>query len=123
MNEDQHPVHLETAARLIRLAAHSAYLLALGHRISGCYEKFKNPQPGDFVWESSSAYMRDRDWHAVGKLLRTAREPIPMEWDVAVNGPRPTEFVWYIELLDGRESRWTNAEFLKVPAEPIRLGG
>lgn len=107
---DQHLI-----ARLIRNASHAAYTLALGSARTGVYKKFTDPQPGDFVWESSTAYIPARDWHAVGRLLRIVQEPMQMEWNEAEDGPRPMERVWYIELLDGRESRWTNCEFLKVP--------
>lgn len=111
-------LHPHTMAKLIRSAAHAAYILALGSRSPGAFNRFKNPKPGDWVWESSTAYWEDRAWNAVGKLLRVEQEPIAMEWDEDKDGPRPTERVWYIELLDGRESRWVNAEFLKVPDCP-----
>jgi hypothetical protein len=113
---------MDIAATLIRRGSHAAYLLALGHA-SGphAYQCFKDPKPGDHVWESSTAYMPSRDWHAVGKLLRIVQEPVAMEWNEQEDGPHPQERVWYIELLDGRESRWTNCEFLKVPMDPRAL--
>ena len=37
------------------------------------------------------------------------------KWDEECEGePAPTERIWYIESLDGKLHRWTNADFIRV---------
>lgn len=94
------------------------------------FNRMRVPRTGDLVLETSSALLwmlgiRQSDWHVaengVGYLLREAREAIP-NWDEAELGePAPTEKIWYIRTLDGRELRWTNADFIAIlPVEGWR---
>lgn len=107
---------------LIERLAHAARSLTL--RGDGCKRAFEwfqqTPQPGDLVFESGAAHRAHRldpgrALLAVGTLVRIAREPYPGDWG---DEPAPLERVYYILGLDGREHRWTNAEFLRVPQAP-----
>jgi hypothetical protein len=86
--------------------------------VNSLYERFKDVRPGDLVVETTTFHMPGRAAiDAVGYLRRVVWEPIA-EWD---DEPRPTEKVFYIRTLDGREYRWTNADFISAPTEfPLR---
>lgn len=78
------------------------------------------PENGDIVY-ASTGLGRNADRICVGKLLRTAREPVWTEDDVkdgSVTEEDLTtclELVWYIETFDGEEVRWVNEKFRRVP--------
>ena len=98
------------------------------------YRRMTNPQPGDLVMETSTAYMRlrnatsewalSRDGHihseaGIGILVKVTWEPYPREegdeWDEEADGPWPTEKCWYLRRLDnGEEFRWTNANCVTI---------
>ena len=82
-------------------------------------ERMQLLRTGDLVVEKSTMGMPSRDLDAVGHLEKIEREPIDMEWDENEDGPKPTESVVYINTLDGRRYRWTNASFLSVPVESL----
>ena len=117
---------------LVQLLAKTAYkiwaLVLVGNpcpSVAATLRDMENPQPGDLVFETSTygGCMRGTDgkWepvglHGVGYLIKIVCEPCKVgEWDVAVDGPIPTEQVIYMRLFDGREMRWTNASVLKIP--------
>lgn len=82
------------------------------------HARMLNYKRGDLVVELSTLYMQDRDLDAVGRLVLVANEPIDYpEWEEEEDGPRPMERVFYIDTLDGRRFRWTNARFLAAPIE------
>lgn len=80
--------------------------------------------PGDLVLECSTIHMRERDGTRLGRLIRTAFEPLwtPEEW-AAKGEDDPDEIpvvqMWYLQLADGREYRWHNARFIAVPTDII----
>jgi hypothetical protein len=88
------------------------------------FERMDKPEPGDLVLETSSAWMwikkrqKVGDWwcaeNAIGTFLRQEWEPIP-NWNEEDEGESaPKERVWYIRSHDGRELRWTNANFIAI---------
>lgn len=119
MSKTEASIDLETLARLVQGATSTAWALALGgtERCLKTYEHMANPQPGDFVMEQSTALMPSRPaLDGVGELLRVTEENRTVaEWDIESDGPIPKERVFYIKTFDGREYRWTNASFVKVP--------
>ena len=73
-------------------------------------------QPGDVVLEITTIGGRHEDGspadaHRLGILRRVAQEPL-CEEDGEVYGH---ETAWHIELPDGREFRWVNAQFIRLP--------
>ena len=94
----------------------------LGHEMSTL-------KPGDLVVEISTVHLgkmrgddrqwEDRDVRGIGYLLRIAQEPVctSEEWNEGNEEPEPvpTLTATYLRLLDGREMRWTNAAFVRVP--------
>ncbi len=81
---------------------------------------FKAIKPGDLVMETSTMFMRGRDEIRIGFLISDEREPMfsDAEWEemkADYKEVRPTEQVFRIKrLIDGKESRWTNASFIRV---------
>jgi hypothetical protein len=115
----------EQVARTIWSATYAAYSLCLAGPTwpdkERRYERMKSPCVGDMVIEVGGG-LREADCsNAVGWLLRETREPVwsPDEWKEAGGGndPIPTERVFYIQTLNGQESRWVNCDFLAVPDE------
>lgn len=116
---------LEHAARLVCSSAYAAYMSTLRGDVPAGSNKNFEAVVGRTVfecmmWRMGKANILD----CVGVLERMEREPICAEeqWRDPVNGygayphdPVPTEQVWYIRTLDGREVRWTNALFVLVP--------
>lgn len=86
-------------------------------------------KPGDLVVEISTVNLgkmrgddrqwEDRDVRGIGYLLRIVEEPFwtAAEWAEQDGGtePIPTHPVTYLRLFDGREMRWENATFVRVP--------
>lgn len=110
---------LEPIARLLQHATNTAWSLALQGtpRSDDAYKHMGNIKPGDMVMETSTALMQSRPaLDGIGELLRVVQEDVPFDdWNVDTDGPIPKERVYYIKTLDGREFRWTNATFVKVP--------
>lgn len=126
MRERARPQKLEGAALhayMLLMAAHTARCLTLhGDSYTPAFNWFQQePAPGDLVFETGTAhrvYRGDpgRALLAVGTLIRTAWEPFPGDWS---DEPKvPLERIYYIRGLDGREHRWTNAQFQRVPNSP-----
>lgn len=89
--------------------------------VQNAYEKMKNPEVGSWVCEITTAGMRGRDpLDAVGVLEKVAAEKIDFNdpdfvWDEEEEGrPHPTETVYYLRTLDGREFRWSNATLVTI---------
>lgn len=84
---------------------------------SSVVKRIEAPAVGDLVVETSTRWTSN-DLDAVGRLLRSADEPVDFGdptyvWDEESEGaPHPTEPVVYIRTLDGRERRWRNCEFV-----------
>lgn len=113
--------------RLFYVSAYQVYLDTLhtcGAPITRkLADAIQNPKPGHLVMETSTIYMPERDESRFGRLLRKTREPCYSSDEWRAQGgkdeePIPTESVWYIELPDGREYRWVNADFIRVLDEP-----
>ncbi|MGB1214951.1 MAG: hypothetical protein ACPG4X_16405 [Pikeienuella sp.] len=110
----------ETAARSIRILGNHAWLATLCSNQTpnqkALFEAMQSPNIGDIVFESSTIYRRSLDLDAVGILLKDCHEPAHTDWDeIEEGGPCPSERVFYVQTLDGREKRWTNASFHCVP--------
>lgn len=119
---------LEEAARLVCCAAYAAYMATLrGDVPAGSHKNFE-AVVGTTVFECMMFRMKKTGiLDCIGVLERMEHEPFCTEehWRDPVNGhgalisePVPTEKVWYIRTLDGREVRWTNALFVRVPDSP-----
>jgi len=130
----------DSVQRLVRLLELSAYKIweavLVGNpckKVEEIYLDMQNPQPGDLVIERttlSRAKIRGakdeiepRGIQGIGYLLKITEEPTwtPEAWAKECGDeckdPIPTEKVIYIQLFDGREIRWTNADVLKIPVE------
>lgn len=128
---------LEELAGLIGIAAYNAYGAVLvgdpAPVTEALYKRMQDVRVGDWVVEQTTILMTGnsgaRHGHyrkaidAVGKLLRITQEKVDFGdpsfvWNEAEEGrPHPTEKCFYIQTLDGREFRWTNASFISVPSE------
>lgn len=130
---------LEKLARDIAVSLYNASGSVLVGKAPPCVfalsHRFRDIRVGDLVVESTTALMDGRRGEkyyrpaldAVGYLLRITWEPIVFSdttfvWDEEIEGqPHPTEKCTYIQTLDGREFRWTNASFISAPTEwPMR---
>lgn len=119
---------LKEAARLACASAYAAYSATLRGDVPVGSRKNFDAVEGKPVFECMMWRMGQNNiLDCIGVLDRTLREPICSEehWRDPVNGhgaypeePVPTEQVWYIRTLDGREVRWTNALFVRVPDGP-----
>lgn len=109
---------LETTSKVLLVAARTLWRSVL----HGCNtpsrvmlsKRMSEPVPGDWVYESSTSYGSGKfpALERLGVLARTTWEPVQMEWNVETDGPHPTEEVFYLDLLDGRQYRWTNANMI-----------
>lgn len=116
---------LEEAARLVCCSAYAAYMATLRGDVPVGSSKNFEAIVGRTVFESMMWRMgKPSILDCIGVLERLEREPICTEEDwrdpvighgAYPNEPVPTEQVWYIRTLDGREVRWTNALFVLVP--------
>ncbi len=121
----------EKMAKAIRSMAHNAYRHTLvsdaPRAVVAAHKRMTNPRPGDLVCEISTISCESRDLEAVGYLQSVTQEPVGFDdpnftWDEKLEGcPRPTEEVFNILTLDGRASRWTNAQFIAALTERINL--
>lgn len=130
---------LEKLARGIAMMAYNASGAVLVGKAPQCVhdlrKRFEDIQVGDLIVEITTAGMDGRRGpkyfrpalDAVGYLVKVTWEPVvwgdpDFVWDEAVEGkPEPTEKCIYINTLDGREFRWTNASFVSAPTEwPMR---
>lgn len=122
-------LNVQQLAREIRALAYNAY----GATMVGSpalsskrfYEATKALAVGDLVVEITTIWRPERDSDAVGYLREIAFEPVDYgpdaePWDEAEEGrPHPTEKVYYINTLDGRQYRWVNASFIAAPTKLI----
>lgn len=123
---------LEPIALAIANAAYNAYSHTLVGRappsVLALHDRLKDIRIGDIVVEITALHTPGRSaLNAVGNLLRVTQEPVVFDdksfvWDDEAEGrPHPRELCTYIQTLDGREYRWTNANFISVAAEwPLR---
>ena len=113
--------------RLAEVTAYNHYLACLvgnpAPRVEAALKRMTAPHVGDLVLEISTIYLPGRTGTRMGRLARIAEEPMyaPEEWDEG-DGPIPTERVWYVELPDGREFRWVNANFIAVLTDITGMG-
>lgn len=122
---------LSTIARIIRGITYNSYDAVLVGSGPPCVHEFRKRmtqiEPGALVIETSTIGMADRDLDAVGYLLEVTQEPVIFGdpyfvWNEADEGrPHPTEAIHYIQTLDGRRYRWSNARFISVPHELLWL--
>jgi hypothetical protein len=127
-------IPLARLAKSIALATYSGWMACCcGNQTNlqaRLFNQGKKIQPGDMVVEISTIWVglpgprnNNNPNHyldSVGVLTKITREPMftPEEWDENTEGePIPTESVYYLNTLDGREFRWTNCEFIRVPNE------
>ena len=118
--------------RLLELAAYKIWDgVLVGSPCAKAVETFndmQNPQPGDLVIETSTLWwakmrmgekMEPRGISGIGYLRSIEWEPFwtAEQWVEQGGGddPIPTEKTIYIQLFDGTEQRWTNADVLKIP--------
>lgn len=111
----------EQLARELGKLIHHAHLLSCCGNPSpnqaAAFERSSNPQPGDWVVETSTFYRHGGP--VVGRLMTTREEPGgDATWDVERDGPRPLVRFWYIELPDGTRARWCNANFVASSSPP-----
>jgi hypothetical protein len=118
--------------RLAEVTAYNLYLATLvgspAPRVRDLGERMRSPRPGDLVLETSTVYREGDHYESLigcrlGRLLRRPRENVYTDAEWVEQGgkpdePIPTEQVWYIELADGREYKWVNADFIAIPEEP-----
>ncbi len=123
-------IEAELLARMLRLVEVNAYCVwsavLCGNqnpRQQRMYERMKDYKIGDLVMEISTIWFKGTDSRfdtsraasRIGVLKNKTREPFP-DWDEEEQGePSPLEEVHYIETLDGRMFRWTNANFVAIP--------
>lgn len=123
---------LQRLARTIRNATYNSYCATLIGTAPECVrrlgERHKELKIGDMVVETSTLGMVGRpDWDGVGYLLRIEWEKVDFgpgaePWDETAEGrPHPTEKVYYIQTLDDREFRWSNASMISVASERLPL--
>ena len=123
---------LERIARSLACSAYTAYYLGLKMGGSPYFQRVSKPRIGDWVVETSSRYQALKTntcLTTVGELLRIEYCPMYSEevWaEQFAEGeepePIPTEDIYVIRLLDGREYRWSNAEFVTVPSTSWHSG-
>jgi hypothetical protein len=114
--------------RLLETTAYNLYLAALLNPRDDAHislnRRMRDPQPGDVVVERSTLGFKRGDGTRCGVLLRKTSEPIytPEQWKEmgGADGEKiPEQVVWYIRLDfdDGREFRWSNADFIAIPRD------
>lgn len=117
-------------ANILKLLEANAYRVyqtalsgALGSGQDSLWKKISNPEVGDLVLETTTLWSANSDGKRLGRLMSIAREEYPISEDdrkqyLDRGESTPHEKVYYLELLDGREMRWTNASFIKVFETP-----
>ena len=113
MTDQPSAIQLAKSIRLFGLNAFSASMSVRGAE-KKLNERMWEPKIGDLVFEMTTANRcKDDNEHlnAVGYLLSKGEE---------TDGDGNTDDVHVILTLDGREMRWTNAQFLALPHERIR---
>ncbi len=124
---------LQEAARWAAYSAYGAYMATLRGDVPAWSHKNFEPEVGQPVveistigmWDEPERYAAKEEYahlsnvlNCIGTLERIAAEPVwtEEEWkEGGDTGPIPTQKVWYIRTLDGREFRWENATFIRVP--------
>jgi hypothetical protein len=112
---------------LLISSAYAAYSSSLiGTNLEGVNKRFRffqDIKPGNLVMEISSMFVRSPDAIRIGYLDRIVREPYPVPPSMTEEEYKaeyepdlpPTETVHYIKsVLDDKEIRWTNAQFIRV---------
>jgi hypothetical protein len=120
-------IPLVRIANAIRVSAHALWCSTLRGGALSMDEFWSGElrvlEPGRLVYEASTVHYPARSIDAVGLFLRSAREPVFTleQWEEGGGGedPIPLETVYYIQTLDGREFRWTNATFYAVPENSL----
>lgn len=110
---------------LLKCAVYSAWssnLIGGPPRTTDRFNWFKDVRPGMLVMETSTAWVDERDEHRFGYLIAVETdnfhtdeewEEIKADWE---GEDRPQDTFWRLKLLsDGREYRWRNASFIRVP--------
>lgn len=121
-------MNLKYPTAILELTAYNLFLSALmnpsdkAHQ--SLFDRMRNPQPGDLVVERSTIGFAHGNGTRCGVLLRKVQEPMHTAeaWKEAggADGEKIPEWTaWYIRLVfdDGREFRWTNADFIAIPQE------
>lgn len=88
-------------AELLKRLVFTAYRLWAKGGLSWSGPGGRHPKVGDFVMEISTIAFRAMDAGRVGKLLRVHE---------GRNGK-----TWTLRMLDGRQQRWNNADFIALP--------
>lgn len=119
----------EQVVRMLRWTAHHAYgftLISGPPKTKQWFDRLKDPRVGDLVYETTTIHQPQHDMDGIGYLLRVEWEKVAWPndpefvWDEEAEGePHPTEKVWYLRTLDGREARWTNAHMIVVPTYDV----
>lgn len=109
--------------KFIHNSAEALWSASLNVKLKGLYDLLKDPQPGDYVLENTTRLSEKHFPYRFGKLMKISREPFPLDDEAKKeyeeNGEKvPEEKVFYIELPNGTEYRWTNANFIKVLDAP-----
>ena len=116
-------MELKKLAEIIDTCAGAAYHNALhaSSRSDITWRHFKDFKPGQMVVEVTSSH-RSPAIDRLGELISVTDEE--MEWPQEAkdewledprNGPVPKERFYTIKTLDGREYRWHNADFIRIP--------
>lgn len=115
----QSPLELELL-RLLGISAYIAWRNTCCGNPSPLQERYwhrmNNPIPGDLVVETTTL-TRGHPPNGIGRLLSVAPEPYPDWDDEDEEEPIPTRDIWTIETLDGRQVRWENCHFIKIPED------
>lgn len=115
------PLSRKDLARALWACGYAAYQHALSGRhlspaLRAYYDRVTNPQPGDWVCETTTIGFRDQSdsEHAVGILITRGEETLRYR-----EQPEETylAYVWRVRGLDGVERAWTNAEFIALPRD------
>jgi hypothetical protein len=94
-------------------------------------ERMRNPQPGDLVYETSTARRPGSELYGLGILIAHRIEwwSSDEDWARAMadepeslrsDDNRPTDHAWYIQFGPGEQNvyRWVNCEFMMLPTDP-----
>ena len=119
---------LEAIATAFRRSAYNAYRNTLiGNApkiVTDAFDRMTAPEIGDWVIETSTVHrMRhspSSDLDGIGILEAVEWEKVvfgdpEFVWDEEAEGkPHPTEKIYYIRTMDGRQFRWSNASIVAI---------
>lgn len=125
---EKEKMELEAIATAFRRSAYIAYRNTLiGNApkcVSDTFARMSAPQIGDWVIETSTVYgfrhSPSSDLDGIGILEAVEWENVvfgdpEFVWDEETEGrPHPTEKIYYIRTMDGRQFRWSNASIVAV---------